>query len=146
MANSPEMRASDADRDRVAAILREHTAQGRITMEEFNERLESLYQSRTYGELAKLTVDLPDVDLRHLPVKAEAPKTAQKPAQQGMHSGMRAAWSAWAVASGINWVIWLIVSITSGDLIYPWPLWVMGPWGVILLMSTIFGNNPPKRS
>ncbi|GAA2858976.1 DUF1707 SHOCT-like domain-containing protein [Nonomuraea rubra] len=141
--NSPEMRASDADRDRVAAILREHTAQGRITMDEFNERLESLYQSKTYGELAKLTSDLPDVDLRHLPVKAGA---AAKPQQQGMHSGMKAAWSAWAAASGINWVIWLIVSITSGDPAYPWPLWVMGPWGVILLVSTIFGDSRPKRT
>ncbi|MEV4168659.1 MULTISPECIES: DUF1707 SHOCT-like domain-containing protein [unclassified Nonomuraea] len=143
MANSPEMRASDVDRDRVAAILREHTAQGRITMEEFNERLEELYRSKTYGELAKLTVDLPDVDMRHLPARA-APAPA--PEQRRMHSGMMAAWSAWAVASGINWVIWLIVSITSGDLVYPWPLWVMGPWGVILLMSTIFGNGHPKRS
>ncbi|MFI6733525.1 DUF1707 domain-containing protein [Nonomuraea sp. NPDC050451] len=142
MANSPEMRASDADRDRVAAILREHTAQGRITMDEFNERLEQLYQSRTYGELAKLTVDLPDVDLRNRP--ATVP---QSPARRtGMHPGMRAAWGAWASASGINWVIWLIVSITSEHLIYPWPLWVMGPWGVILLVSTVFGNPPPDKS
>ncbi|MCF6473668.1 DUF1707 domain-containing protein [Nonomuraea sp. MG754425] len=143
MANSPEMRASDADRDRVAAILREHTAQGRITMDEFNERLESLYKCKTYAELARLTVDLPDVDLRNLPVKAaETPV----PDRKGMHSGMVAAWSAWAAASGINWVIWLIVTITSGHAIYPWPLWVMGPWGVILLVSTVFGNNQPKRT
>jgi hypothetical protein len=141
MANSPEMRASDVDRDRVAAILREHTAQGRITMEEFNERLEQLYESKTYGQLAKLTADLPDVDLRHLPAKV-APAPAPR---SGSHPGMRAAWGAWAAASGINWVIWLIVSVTSGDLIYPWPLWVMGPWGVILLMSTIFGSGPAKR-
>ena len=43
------------------------------------------------------------------------------------------------------WVIWLIISITAGDFIYPWPLWVMGPWGAILLVSTVFGNPPPKR-
>ncbi|MEV5502392.1 DUF1707 domain-containing protein, partial [Nonomuraea fuscirosea] len=85
MANSPEMRASDADRDRVAAILREHTAQGRITMDEFNERLESLYKAKTYGELAKLTSDLPDVDLRRLPAKA----TAAAPERRGMHPGRR---------------------------------------------------------
>ncbi|MFI7127702.1 DUF1707 domain-containing protein [Nonomuraea sp. NPDC050153] len=141
MANSPEMRASDADRDRVAAILREHTAQGRITMEEFNERLEQLYKSRTYGELARLTVDLPDVDLRNRPATVPQSSPAKR---AGTHPGIRAAWSAWAAASGINWVIWLIVSITSGDLIYPWPLWVMGPWGVILLVSTLFGNQPPQ--
>ncbi|MFI6293363.1 DUF1707 domain-containing protein [Nonomuraea sp. NPDC050790] len=139
MAQSPEMRASDVDRDRVAAVLREHTAQGRITMDEFNERLESLYQSKTYGELARLTADLPDVDLRARPAKAVG-SGAPAP-KQGMHPGMRGAWGAWAAASGINWVIWLIVSVTSGDFIYPWPLWVMGPWGVILLMSTIFGGG-----
>ncbi|MEO3874868.1 DUF1707 domain-containing protein [Nonomuraea sp. B12E4] len=141
MANSPEMRASDADRDRVAAILREHTAQGRITMDEFNERLESLYRSKTYGELAKLTADLPDVDLRNRPAKV---RPAAAPDNR-MHPGMRAAWGAWATASGINWVIWLIVSITSGDLVYPWPLWVMGPWGLILLISTVFGNHRPRH-
>ncbi|MEW9546747.1 DUF1707 domain-containing protein [Nonomuraea sp. NPDC050783] len=134
------MRASDADRDRVAAVLREHTAQGRITMDEFNDRLEQLYKSRTYGDLAKLTADLPEVDLRHRPAKASQP--VQK---RDMHTGMKAAWGAWAMASGINWVIWLIVSLTSGEVVYPWPLWVMGPWGVILLMSTIFGNNQPKQ-
>ncbi|NUP02346.1 MAG: DUF1707 domain-containing protein [Nonomuraea sp.] len=139
MANSPEMRASDVDRDRVAGILREHTAQGRITMEEFNERLEDLYKSKTYGDLAKLTADLPDVDLRHRPAKAVPAPVAQG----GLHPGMRAAWGAWAAASAINWVIWLLVSVTGDHMIYPWPLWVMGPWGAILLMSTIFG---PKRS
>ncbi|MFI6538974.1 DUF1707 domain-containing protein [Nonomuraea sp. NPDC050547] len=139
MAQSPEMRASDVDRDRVAAVLREHTAQGRITMDEFNDRLEQLYQSKTYGELARLTADLPDVDLRARPAKAVG---AGVPApKQGMHPGMRGAWGAWAAASGINWVIWLIVSVTSGDFIYPWPLWVMGPWGVILLLSTVFGSG-----
>ncbi|WP_433512752.1 DUF1707 SHOCT-like domain-containing protein [Nonomuraea sp. CA-143628] len=142
MAQSPEMRASDVDRDRVAAVLREHTAQGRITMDEFNERLEQLYQSKTYGELARLTADLPDVDLRNRPAKLTDPTPAPK---SGMHSGMRAAWSAWAAASSINWVIWLIVSVTSGHMIYPWPLWVMGPWGAILLVSTIFGGGQKRQ-
>ncbi|GAA4528502.1 MULTISPECIES: DUF1707 SHOCT-like domain-containing protein [Nonomuraea] len=141
MAQSPEMRASDVDRDRVAALLREHTAQGRITMDEFNERLEELYKSRTYGDLAKLTADLPDVDLRNLPAKIPQQEV---PARR-MHPGMMAAWSAWAAASSINWVIWLIVSVTSGDFVYPWPLWVMGPWGAILLVSTIFGDGKQRK-
>ncbi|GAA2312542.1 DUF1707 domain-containing protein [Nonomuraea roseoviolacea subsp. roseoviolacea] len=137
MAQSPEMRASDSDRDRVAAVLREHTAQGRITMDEFNERLEQLYQSKTYGELERLTSDLPDVDLRHRQLAKKSDKDAAKKAKT--HAGMRAAWGAWAMASSINWVIWLIVSVTADHWIYPWPLWVMGPWGVVLLVSTIFG-------
>ncbi|MEV5500070.1 hypothetical protein AB0M50_32185 [Nonomuraea fuscirosea] len=59
---------------------------------------------------------------------------------------MKAAWSAWAAVAGINWTVWVIVAITSGHLIYPWPLWVMGPWGVILLVSTIFGGDANKKS
>ncbi|GGO74601.1 DUF1707 SHOCT-like domain-containing protein [Nonomuraea cavernae] len=142
MAQTPEMRASDVDRDRVAAVLREHTAQGRITMDEFHERLEQLYKSKTYGELAHLTADLPDVDLRHRQVAKVPASPATKPE---MHSGMKAAWGAWAMASSINWVIWLIVSVTSGNLIYPWPLWVMGPWGAVLLVSSIFGSGGSSR-
>ncbi len=142
MAQSPEMRASDVDRDKVAAVLREHTAEGRITMDEFNERLEQLYQSKTYGELARLTADLPDVDLRNRPAKITPQPVAK---QTGMHPGMKAAWSAWAAASSINWVIWLIISVTSADFVYPWPLWVMGPWGAILLVSTIFGGGQQEK-
>ncbi|MEV0581572.1 DUF1707 domain-containing protein [Nonomuraea sp. NPDC050310] len=141
MAQSPEMRASDVDRDRVAAVLREHTAQGRITVEEFNERLEQVYDSKTYGELARVTSDLPDVDLRAQPARLPAAASA-KPA---VHNGMKAAWAAWAAASAVNWVIWLIISLSTGDFIYPWPLWVMGPWGAILLVSTLFGGEQHKR-
>ncbi|GAA3147737.1 hypothetical protein GCM10017687_76150 [Streptomyces echinatus] len=54
-----DLRASDADRDRVAEILRDALAEGRLDMEEFEERLESAYRARTYGELAPLTRDLP---------------------------------------------------------------------------------------
>ncbi|QIB45573.1 DUF1707 SHOCT-like domain-containing protein [Streptomyces aureoverticillatus] len=54
-----ELRASDADRERVAEVLREAVAEGRLDMEEFGERLDAVYQARTYGELAPLTRDLP---------------------------------------------------------------------------------------
>ncbi|MEU9731992.1 DUF1707 domain-containing protein [Streptomyces sp. NPDC048002] len=55
----PDLRASDADRERVAEILRDALAEGRLDMEEFGERLDATYQARTYGELAPLTRDLP---------------------------------------------------------------------------------------
>ena len=55
----PELRASDADRERVAEVLRDALAEGRLDMEEFEERLEATYKARTYGELAPLTRDLP---------------------------------------------------------------------------------------
>ena len=57
-AASPGVRASDADRDRVAEVLREAAVDGRLTAEEFGVRLEAALSSRTLGELAVLTADL----------------------------------------------------------------------------------------
>ncbi|WP_234544149.1 DUF1707 SHOCT-like domain-containing protein [Streptomyces shenzhenensis] len=57
--DAPELRASDADRERVAEILRDALAEGRLDMGEFEERLEATYKARTYGELAPITRDLP---------------------------------------------------------------------------------------
>ncbi|MEU6117965.1 DUF1707 domain-containing protein [Streptomyces sp. NPDC047117] len=76
----PELRASDADRDRVAEILRDALAEGRLRMEEFDERLEAAYEARTYGELEPLTADLP-VGGRDVPVlPAAVPRNAVAPA------------------------------------------------------------------
>ena len=53
------MRASDADRDRFADLLREQTAQGRLSLEEFSERVGAVYAATTRGELDRLVADLP---------------------------------------------------------------------------------------
>jgi Domain of unknown function (DUF1707)/Domain of unknown function (DUF4190) len=55
----PDMRAADADRDLAIDVLRAGYAEGRLTKEEHEERVSLVYQSRTYGELAALTRDLP---------------------------------------------------------------------------------------
>lgn len=55
----PSVRASDADRERVAERLRHATSEGRLTGDELEERLEALYASRTYGDLDALVADLP---------------------------------------------------------------------------------------
>ncbi|MCY9786442.1 DUF1707 domain-containing protein [Nocardiopsis sp. EMB25] len=53
------IRASDADRDEVAARLREALAEGRLSPVELEERLDGLYRAKTVGELAPLVRDLP---------------------------------------------------------------------------------------
>ncbi len=53
------LRASDHDRERVAAQLHTAAAEGRLTLGELDERLGALYAARTYGELVPLTRDLP---------------------------------------------------------------------------------------
>jgi Domain of unknown function (DUF1707) len=62
--DSSRIRASDADRDRVAALLQEHHAEGRLSAEEFSERLDAALRARTLGELDELLADLPHADRR----------------------------------------------------------------------------------
>jgi Domain of unknown function (DUF1707)/Cell wall-active antibiotics response 4TMS YvqF len=59
MSEPPALRASDADREHAVALLREHAAAGRLTLEEFTERMSSAYAALTNEELAELTRDLP---------------------------------------------------------------------------------------
>ncbi|MEU1375796.1 DUF1707 domain-containing protein [Streptomyces triculaminicus] len=59
MSELPEMRASDAERERIAEALREAVAEGRLDMEEFEERLDAAYKARTHADLEPLVRDLP---------------------------------------------------------------------------------------
>ncbi|THA24721.1 DUF1707 and DUF2154 domain-containing protein [Streptomyces sp. RKND-216] len=54
-----DVRASDADRDRVADILREALAEGRLDADEHSERLDAVYAAKTMGQLEPLVRDLP---------------------------------------------------------------------------------------
>jgi hypothetical protein len=53
------MRASDADRERAADVLKAAVAEGRLDWDEHRERLDAVLRSRTYGELHELIADLP---------------------------------------------------------------------------------------
>jgi Domain of unknown function (DUF1707) len=66
-----DLRVSDEQRERVAVVLREHCAQGRLTLEELSERLDEAYRARTAGEL--------DTVLRELPAEAtQRPRRSPK--------------------------------------------------------------------
>jgi hypothetical protein len=52
-------RTSDADRDRVAALLRDHFAAGRLTHQELDERLTATLSATTFGDLRRVQADLP---------------------------------------------------------------------------------------
>jgi hypothetical protein len=64
------LRASDADRDRAAALLREHHAEGRLTKEEFEERLDMAFAAKTLGDIDEFMADLPAIDIYELPEAA----------------------------------------------------------------------------
>ncbi|HEX9352315.1 MAG TPA: DUF1707 domain-containing protein [Streptosporangiaceae bacterium] len=54
------IRASDADRERVTARLRDHYAEGRLTSEELDERTSAALHATTFGDLRRVMADLPD--------------------------------------------------------------------------------------
>jgi len=59
MATDDPIRASDADREIVVATLRDAYTAGRLDLDEFHERTTAAYESKTWGDLRKLTADLP---------------------------------------------------------------------------------------
>ncbi|NLT30701.1 MAG: DUF1707 domain-containing protein, partial [Propionibacterium sp.] len=67
-------RAGDADRDAVAQVLQQAAAQGRLTVEELDERVSAALVARTQGDLTPLIEDLPEGrDLFRAPMVPEAP-------------------------------------------------------------------------
>ncbi len=71
------IRASDADRDRVTARLREHFAEGRLTRDELDERVTAALHARTFGDLRGPLADLPEPALAAR--TAAAPQHAGRP-------------------------------------------------------------------
>jgi DUF1707 SHOCT-like domain/Cell wall-active antibiotics response LiaF, C-terminal len=75
------LRASDADRERVANVLREAAGDGRLTMAELDERLDAVYAAKTYAELEPITHDLPATGAEYMP--AVSPGAGADPARFG---------------------------------------------------------------
>ncbi|WP_101789867.1 DUF1707 SHOCT-like domain-containing protein [Nonomuraea indica] len=73
-----QLRPSDRDRDRTLDILRSATEEGRLPMAEFHERLDLVYSARTYGELERITHDLPDTTRGAAPASGGAVSRAGK--------------------------------------------------------------------
>jgi uncharacterized membrane protein len=145
MAHDPQLRASDEDRDRAAALLREHHALGRLTAEEFSERLDNTFAARTIGDIDGLLRDLPSIDLYRLPDAklTRQPRQAQiQPVRRrGRSSGWRAVWGVYATVNLICFVVWCLSGFG-----YPWFLWVAGPWGAALAGAYLsFGPGRPGR-
>ena len=139
----PHLRAADADRAAVGTGLGQHRSAGRLTMDEYDERLARAYAAKTYGELDQITADLPPTDLA--PRKAPA---TPAPAPVGAHGGWDAdphSWRSWLTTSIIVLVIWAATSLASWELLYFWPIWVIGPWGVVLLVQSFTGGDDDER-
>jgi len=98
------LRASDADRERVANVLREAAGDGRLTMEELDERLDAVYAAKTYAELEPITRDLPTAGTAHAPVPAQSSAV-----QDSRIGGVPSSEGAFAILGGFSrkgdWVV-----------------------------------------
>ena len=68
------MRISDGDRDRVAAVLANAVAEGRLTADEHSERLEAVYAAKTRADIVPIVEDLPNSSAALAPPSGMAPK------------------------------------------------------------------------
>jgi hypothetical protein len=105
----PGPRVTDADREAAAARLREHYAQGRLTLEEFHHRLDATFEANTQGQLTAITRDLPRAG-SPAPVPAAATGNGRERAGQQRRRGPRpvvipviiAVLVAWLLVSGLH--------------------------------------------
>ncbi len=125
-----EMRAADADRQAVADQLRTALDEGRLDLHEYDERLQRAYTAKTYGDLDGLLTDLP----ARLPEPA-----APQPPSDVTRRWLMHVWSGYSSVASITIGVWLIASIAAGDPLYFWPIWVAGPWGIMLIWQTVAG-------
>jgi Domain of unknown function (DUF1707) len=139
-----DMRVSDADRQETVERLRSALDEGRLKMEEYLERMGRAYEAVTYGDLAVLCRDLPEASVARRPAPqaaGPAPQAAGPAPQAADHRGafarlpgvLKVLWTIWLVAVSVNVIVWVLVTSTAGHLIYPWPVWVAGPYGAALL-------------
>jgi hypothetical protein len=127
---NPSIRASDADRERVVGLLQQYSAEGRITSEEFDERMAAAYAAKTMGALAELTTDLP-VDLaEHTRQQTELAR--QRAGRKPLARQMRAAVSSWVSLGVLLTVVWAV----SGAGYY-WPAWPLGIMAALGLANGI---------
>lgn len=136
------MRAADSDREHVVEVLRDAYAQGRLTTEEFNQRVDAAYGAKTYGDLSGLTRDLPGQDLRDL---ARRSTPATRPDSVPARRSVIGIWRTWLAVTLVTTTIWLLTLIgsahdaTAHDF---WPIWPIGILGAVALFRTISG---PRR-
>jgi hypothetical protein len=110
------LRASDAERERTATLLRDHAAAGRLTPEELDERLDVAYAARTVGELETLVRDLPahDAAAGAHPTRSARREAARRRLQHAIGQAMlvsAAAITIWLAtgADGSFWPRWIIL-------------------------------------
>lgn len=132
----PELRVGDADRERVARILGQHMSQGRLDMEEYEERLETVYAAVTRADLEPVLADLPALGE---PSSVSAPMSK---APVWAQLAFRLHLIVYLAVSALMIVIWMVAG--AGTF---WPVWPVVGWGLGvaahgLVTRAVVGGSP----
>lgn len=117
----PGMRASDAERESVVSLLRKHGAEGRLDVDELEQRVGAAYAARTHGELAALLDDLPGT----LPARPRSDASRRRQPRVGHE---------WAAFLKVSFVLIAIWALSGAG--YFWPAWVLVCWAVPLALRS----------
>jgi Domain of unknown function (DUF1707)/2TM domain len=120
-----DLRASDAEREAIIADLRAHAGEGRLGVEELDERVERAYAARTRRELAALTEDLPKI--------ARPRPHARREARAEFAEHLRTYLFVMALLVGI----WALTGMG-----YFWPIWPAFGWGIGIVSHAAAVRNP----
>jgi hypothetical protein len=135
MTSDQAIRASDRDRERAAAVLRDAYAVGCLDLEEFHDRADAAYSARTWGELRDLTADLPAWQISGRGEHDADPRTA--PARPGQ-APQRPFAFIWVMA-----VIWLAIAAAAHTAAAAIPLVLLSLFVLRAARWTVPPEQPP---
>ena len=140
-AGNASMRASDADRELVRAVLADAYADGRLTREEYDDRLNTLYGSLTLGELPSLVADLmPSGDPPAAPAPLHSADLRERGARK-WRKDVEESLAAFLVPSVICTMIWIAVG--GGG--FFWPVFPMLFLGLNLVKTVVQRESAIER-
>lgn len=144
---SGAVRVSDAERGRVADRLGRAQAEGRLDLHEFDRRVGAAYAAVVRADLVPLTADLPvEATDPAVATSTRGPSAAAvAPPRSSSRPGPAAAVGVWAAVSALNLAIWTVVTLAAPGPVYPWWIWVAGPWGAMLAVRALTGGPGPSR-
>ncbi|MEV4638276.1 DUF1707 domain-containing protein [Actinoplanes sp. NPDC049548] len=139
-----DMRVGDAERQAAADRLKVALEEGRLELNEYDERLQRAYAAKTYGELDGLTADLPGV------IPAQRAQVVPQPDREaplgtsGMEEMRKPSGPPWLASYAgvvvVCVIVWALSSLASGEFIYFWPGWMLIP-----LVFGVIGRRASRR-
>jgi hypothetical protein len=140
MAAGPGFRIGDSEREAAAASLREHYARGRLTLDEFQQRLDAVFAAKTNVDLGKVTSDLPYASPYTPPWPPQQPAGSPKPsasrASLGAGSGSGSGYRRPNAARSWAWSTVALIVLAVVIIGFSWPF--AGIFKPILILLAVF--------